>query len=308
MFKDIVPLYATDLQETEKRLQNIITKEERFMLNQELMLVELYEKYNRLLFSLKQNLEELVQKEEESEKRKKLRQSLEKYDLVMCKALSELGKELYHYNYAREIVKYVLRFALHKKEDVRQIVTDFVSFFLSSQNPSTYTFKLLILEHFEKLFKQKKFVSMMPESVFAALTHTYTEDSSVQAKQDKSDDSLDKRIQDLRDRKRKNKLSKSGDKQLKQLEFQRSRRNERRKKQGLDDPRLQKELKNELAQSEAVIDPAKINKLVVYSDSEQPDHPEVLLHHVQGREGVPRQQALHDGGRRHPGPRAQDRG
>lgn len=220
-------------------------------------------------------------------KKKKLKQSLLSYERVLCKALSEIGKELYHFNFAKEIVKFLLRFAYRKDETIVGIMKDFVQFFMASENPSTYSFKLLIIEHFSKMFKQRKFVATLNEDIFSALTHLYVEDVQAIEKKGKAEDNLDERIQDMKAKKVKGKLSKAGEKQLKELERDRQRRNARRKRKGLDDPRLQKELKTNLAMSEAVIDPAKIQKMVVFLDRDWLDHRTILLRDVQDREGVP---------------------
>jgi hypothetical protein len=204
----------------------------------------------------------MVNKETEELKKKKLKQALIAYERVLCKALAEIGKELYHFNFAKEIIKFVLRFAYRKDDIILKIVEDFISFFMASDNPSIYIFKILILEHFSKLFKQRKFVANLTEPIFNALTHIYVEDSRAIEKNEKAEDSMEQRIQDLKQKKKKNKLSKAGEKQLKQLETDKMRRNLRRKRKGIDDPRLQKELKADMAKSEAIMDPAKINKLV----------------------------------------------
>lgn len=240
----------------------MISKEERNMLNQELILVDLYERYMRTLFGHKTKLEELVHQEEEPQKKKKLREALENYEAVIVKALSEVAKELYHFNFAREVIKFLLRFSFRKNEKVQEAIADFLHFFMTSPNPSIYQFKLLILEHFSKLLKQRKFAMSLPEIVFCGLVQIYVEDSSAISKEDKQVDALDKRIADLKEKQQRGKLSKAGVKMLKEAEKERSRRNEKRKKKGLDDPRLRKELKAELKQSEAVVDPKKINKLV----------------------------------------------
>lgn len=226
-------------------------------------------------------------------KKRKLKDALLAYERVLCKALAELAKELYHFNFSKEIVKFVLRFAYRKDETILKIIEDFVRFFMASDNPSTYSFKVIILEHFSKLFKQRKFVANLTESVFSALTHIYVEDSRIIDKKEKAEDNLDQRIDDLKMKKRKGKLSKAGEKQLKQLESDKMRRNARRKRKGLDDPRLQKELKSELAKSEAVIDPAKINKLVTLNDIDQHHHREVLLCYVQNCQRIPRYEDFH---------------
>lgn len=205
----------------------------------------------------------MVNAEKEETKKRKLRDASEAYERVICKALSEIGKELYLFNFSKEIVKFVLRFAYRRDEIIRNTVTDFVRYFMSSDNPSTYIFKMLIMEHFGKLFKQRKFVITMHEDIFEALTMIYVDDSpAALSKEQRNDDTLDERITQMREKKKKNKLSKTGEKLLKKLEDDRRRRNERRKRKGIDDPRLQKSLKKELAQSEAIIDPVKVAKMV----------------------------------------------
>lgn len=253
----------------EERLKEVISKDERALLNQDLILIDLYERYFRLLFSLKEKLgrpdsdiDELIKKEPEGEKKQRLKESLISYEIVMVKSLSECAINLYHFNFSKEILKYVLRFGLRKSPKLQEIVADTITFFMMSDNPSTYILKLLILEHFGKLFKQRKFVAMTPDLVFGSLCDIYCEGSDAVSREQKDMDTLDQRINAMRDRKKRNKLSKSGEKLLKQLEQDRTRRNERRKRKGLDDPRLQKELKQQLAASEATIDPQKINKMV----------------------------------------------
>jgi hypothetical protein len=205
----------------------------------------------------------LVTNEEEPVKKRKLRDACEAYERVICKALAEIGKELYHFNFSREVIKYVLRFAYKRDERIRSIVEDLIRFFMESDNPSTYTFKLLIMEHFAKLFKQRKFVVSLHENIFSSITCLYVDDSAKDmVKKQKSEDNLDEKISQLREKQKKKKLNKSGEKMLKKLEDDRRRRDERRKKRGTDDSRIQKALKKDLAESEAIIDPVKVAKLV----------------------------------------------
>lgn len=256
--------YQINKEALEERLKEVISKDERGLLNQELIIIELYERYMRTIFAQKQHLEKIADDEKEPLKKKKLREALEQFEVVVLKALTEVAKELYHFNFASEIIKFVLRFAFKRHEGIQKLICAFLEFFMKSQNPSTYFFKLLILEHFGKLIKQRKFVNMFPEPVFAQLTEVYAEGSGEQDKAERELDNLQDRIDNLRERKKKNKLSKAGEKQLKDLEDQKKRRNERRKRKGLDDPRLQKELKANLVLSEATVDPAKVNRLVAW--------------------------------------------
>ena len=256
----------------------------------------------RVLFAQKENLEKIVHEEQESIKKKKLKESFDKLEIVVVKALAEIGKELYHFNFSKEIIKYVLRFAFRRHKQIQEIMCDFVGYFMLTQNPSTYQYKLLILEHFGKLIKLRKFVKIFPEDLFSKLTHVYAEGASTEEKLQKDSDTLDERIEDLKEKKKKNKLSKAGEKQLKELESQRRRRNERRKRKGIDDPRLQKELKAQMEKSEATLDPARINRLVGWVQAGVKHRREVLLHHVQDRERVPRQPSLHQRGGRDSGP------
>lgn len=47
--------YTIDKDNIEKRLKDVIGKEERTLLNHELLLVDLYERYMRSIFAHKQN-------------------------------------------------------------------------------------------------------------------------------------------------------------------------------------------------------------------------------------------------------------
>lgn len=57
-------------------------------------------------------------------------------DLAIVKAFSELAKNLHHFNFANEIIKFVLGFSLNKNKDIIAIVQELYVFILASQNPS----------------------------------------------------------------------------------------------------------------------------------------------------------------------------
>jgi hypothetical protein len=202
--------------------------------------------------------------------RTRLKDELINFELVVCKALTELMKHLYHFNFSKEIIKFLLKFALRKNDNIRMIIADFVTFFMSNQNPSTCKaahnedqYKLYILEHFGKLFRAQKFVRIFPDEIFKALTSLYVDDLNTVTDKEKQLDSIDKKIIAFRDKKKRGKLSRAQNKELDELEREKKRRNEKRKGKGLDDRSLQKELKSELDKSEAVLNPIRIKKLVM---------------------------------------------
>ena len=53
-------------------------------------------------------------------------------DIAIVKAFAELAKNLHHFNFANEIVKFVITFSLSKNKAVIEIVQDLYVYVLSS--------------------------------------------------------------------------------------------------------------------------------------------------------------------------------
>lgn len=90
----------------------------------------------------------------------------------------------------------------------------------------------------------------------------YIDSGESYIKKEKSEDGITKRIRALRDRQTRNKISKKQKEELATLLKEKKRVQEKRKKKGLDNPKVQKELKKKAEMSEAVINHEKVKKNV----------------------------------------------
>lgn len=60
VFKDTLPLYKIDKKESEARLKEVITKEERKLLNYEYSLSILYERFLQAVYGIQEHLSKLI--------------------------------------------------------------------------------------------------------------------------------------------------------------------------------------------------------------------------------------------------------
>ena len=65
VFKDALPLYKIDKKESEARLKEVISKEERKLLSFEFSLTILYERYLQSIYAIQEQLSRLIRNERE---------------------------------------------------------------------------------------------------------------------------------------------------------------------------------------------------------------------------------------------------
>lgn len=82
----------------------------------------MYEKFVKGTMQLSAKMDQLCKEEKDKEKRLKLKINRDNLDLVIVKAFAELAKNLHHFNFANEIIKFVLGFSLNKNKDIIAIV------------------------------------------------------------------------------------------------------------------------------------------------------------------------------------------
>ena len=114
----------------------MLNKLQRKICNEELIIIEMYDKFIRGTMTLSKKMDKLCKDEDNKQKRSKLRTNKDNMDIAIVKAFAELAKNLHHFNYANEIVKFVLGFSLSKNKHIISIVQELYVYILSSQNPS----------------------------------------------------------------------------------------------------------------------------------------------------------------------------
>ena len=114
----------------------MLNKLQRKICNEELIIIEMYEKFIRNTMALSKRMDQLCKNEEDKQKRYTLRQNKDNLDIAIVKSFSELAKNLHHFNFANEIVKFVLNFSLNKNKVIQEIVQELYVHILASQNPS----------------------------------------------------------------------------------------------------------------------------------------------------------------------------
>lgn len=117
-------------------MKQMLNKLQRQICNEELIIIEMYEKFVKGTIQLSAKMDALCKEEKDKDKRLKLKTNRDNMDLVIVKAFSELSKNLNHFNYSNEIIKFVLGFSLSKNKDIIAIVQELYVFILASQNPS----------------------------------------------------------------------------------------------------------------------------------------------------------------------------
>lgn len=76
-------------------------------------------------------------KEEKDEKNRRILEvKRDNINLAVVKAFTELAKNIHHFNFTKEIIKFVLGFCLSKDKKILNIVQELIVFFLSSTNPN----------------------------------------------------------------------------------------------------------------------------------------------------------------------------
>lgn len=81
--------------------------------------------------ALSKKMDNLCKNEEDKAKRQIIRQNKNNLDIAIVKAFSELAKNLHHFNFANEIVKFVLGFSLNRNYAIIKIVQELYIFILS---------------------------------------------------------------------------------------------------------------------------------------------------------------------------------
>lgn len=158
IFQDICPSFQLDKSLMEQKLKQVISKEERKLLNYEYMVLSYYEKYLQEMNGIKESL-----KQQQSP-------DLRDFEVVLLKSFTELYKKLFYFNFNVDLINLILKYLLSKHKQIQQIVSHFVRFILTSENHSLYKSKLIVLEKLGFFIKQKKFFNLICEDIWEAFT------------------------------------------------------------------------------------------------------------------------------------------